>query len=162
MARILITGAGGSAAFNFRDALRLDSTKHHVVGTDVKPYHLELIDLDRRYLVPPVSDRRYADAINAGIEKEHIDLVHPQPDVEVAWYARHSDQIAARVFLPDADAVDLCHDKMRFNARLDECRISVPKAHPVTSKDALAAALDDLLAIQPKVWLRAIRGAGSR
>jgi hypothetical protein len=32
----------------------------------------------------------------------------------------------------------------------------------VTSKDVLADALRDLLRVQPRVWLRAIRGAGSR
>jgi len=162
MARILITGAGGSAAFNFRDALRLDTDAHHVVGTDVKPYHLELVDLEARYLVPAVTDSRYPDAINAIVEKEGIDLVHPQPDVEVAWYARHRDRIQARLFLPSAEAIELCHDKMAFHARLAEAGVMVPAAVHVTDKDTLERALAELLQIQPKVWLRAIRGAGSR
>jgi carbamoyl-phosphate synthase large subunit len=160
--RVLITGAGGSAAFNFRDALRLDDREHHVVGCDVKPYHLELIEVERRYLVPPVTDPRYPDAINAIVEKESIELVHPQPDVEVAWYAEHGDRVGAALFLPEAAAVALCHDKMRFNERLATHGVPVPRAHHVTSRAALDDALADLLTIQPKVWLRAIRGAGSR
>src|SRR5262245_61557717 len=118
MARILLTGAAGSAACNFHDALRLDRTPHYVVGSDMQPYHLELIDLPRRYLVPPVSDPGYADAVNAIVEKEGIDLVHPQPDVEVAWFAQHREAVDAATFLPSAAAVELCHDKMAFNERL--------------------------------------------
>jgi hypothetical protein len=162
MARVLITGAGGSAAYNFHDALRLDSAGHHVVGCDIKPYHLELIDLDRKYLVPPVSDPGYADAINAIVDKEGIELVHPQPDVEVAWYARHRDRVNAASFLPSAEAVELCHDKMRFNEVLTARGVAVPRAFHITSKEVLAEALATLLEVQPKVWLRAIRGAGSR
>lgn len=162
MKRILITGAGGSAAFNFRDALACDSPDYYVAGTDVKPYHLELIDLDQRYLVPPVSSPDYADAINAIIAKEEIEFVHPQPDVEVAWYARHRDAINAPIFLPTADAVDLCHDKMAFNVRLARHNVATPKAFHITGPEVLKEALAELLEIQPKVWLRAIRGAGSR
>lgn len=162
MARILITGAGGSAAYNFHDALRLDTVAHHVVGSDVKPYHLELIDLAAKYLVPPVSDAGYADAINAIVEKERIELVHPQPDVEVAWYAANDGAVNATTFLPDRDAVELCHDKMRFNERLSQRGVAVPRAFHVTDRDALEHALKVLLDVQPKVWLRAIRGAGSR
>jgi len=162
MARVLITGAGGSAAYNFRDALRLHSSDHHVVGSDVKPYHLELIDLASRYLVPPVSDPGYRAAINAIVEKEAIELIHPQPDVEVAWYARHHDEVGAPVFLPSAQAVDVCHDKMAFNARMADRGVSVPVAFHVTSPETLKHALAELLELQPKLWLRAIRGAGSR
>src|SRR5215831_3601088 len=111
MARILLTGAAGSAACNFHDALRLDHVPHYVVGSDVKPYHLDLIDLPRKYLVPQVVDPRYAEAVNAIVETEGIDLVHPQPDVEVAWFARHRETVNATTFLPSAAAVDLCHDK---------------------------------------------------
>jgi hypothetical protein len=162
MKRILITGAGGSAAFNFRDALACDSPEYFVAGTDVKPYHLELIDLDGRYLVPPVSSPEYAGAINAIIAKEEIEFVHPQPDVEVAWYARNRRLINAPVFLPEPEAVDLCHDKMAFNVRLAERGVAAPKAFPITDEGSLREALKELLEIQPKVWLRAIRGAGSR
>lgn len=163
MARVLITGAGGSAAFNFRDALRLDAeSAHYVVGCDVRPFHLELIDLDRKYLVPPVSDPRYVDAVNAIVEKENIDLVHPQPDVEVAWYAEHHEQVEAAVFLPDLATVELCHDKMRFRDVLAEQGVPVPAAVHVTSKEVMASALEQLQRVQPRVWLRAIHGAGSR
>ena len=66
------------------------------------------------------------------------------------------------MFLPSLSAVELCHDKMRFNEVLAERGVAVPKAIHITSQDVLTDALKELLEIQPKIWLRAIRGAGSR
>ncbi|QFU85455.1 hypothetical protein [Amycolatopsis sp. YIM 10] len=161
-ARILITGAGGSAAYNFRDALAVSPNEYSVVGTDIKPYHLELLNVDAKYLVPPVSDPGYADAINRVIEAEKIDFVHPQPDVEVGFLAENRDRLNAPTFLPDAGAIALCHDKMAFNAHMKANGVSVPEAIKIDSQSDLKGALEELLKINPRVWLRAIRGAGSR
>ncbi|HET9138250.1 hypothetical protein [Actinophytocola sp.] len=162
MARILITGAGGSAAYNFRDAISRAGRDYEIVATDVQPYHLELIDAEAKYLVPRVSDPGYLDTLNEIIEAESIDFVHPQPDVEVAFLAAHHDQLRAPTFLPSQAAVELCHDKMVFNATLKAAGVPVPEAVHITSPDQLRSALDDLLTVSPRVWLRAIRGAGSR
>lgn len=163
MTRILITGAGGSAAYNFYDALKLAYKDDlYVAGTDARPFHLELIDVDKKYLVPPVSDPGYVGAINKIVEQEQIEFVHPQPDVEVSFLSQHKDKINAKIFLPDHDVVEACHDKMEFNKILTEKGVAVPEAYHITSPDDLKMALDKLLKIQPKIWLRAIRGAGSR
>jgi len=162
MTTILITGGGGAAASNFRNALELTGRDYRVVASDASPYHLELLDADARYLVPTATEPGYLDAINEIIEAESVDFVHPQPDIEVAVLAEHRDKLAAPVFLPDASAVALCHDKMAFNAHLKSSGVAVPEAVHVTSQDELRKAIGDLLVIAPRVWLRAIRGAGSR
>jgi len=162
MTRILITGAGGSAAFNFYDALKLSDMDIYVVGADMRPQHLELMDVDAKYLVPPVNDPGYIDAINTIIEREKIEFVHPQPDVEVNFLSANSDKLHARLFLPPHDVVEACHDKMEFNKILKSKGVAVPKAFHINSPDDLKTALEELLQIQPKIWLRAIRGAGSR
>jgi len=161
MARILITGAGGSAAYNFKDALDLTG-EHYIVGADAKQYHLELIDVQKRYIVPRVDEEGYVEAINKIIDKEKIEFVHPQPDVEVAFLAQNKGKINAKIFLPSQDVVEACHDKMTFNKLLSDKGVSVPAAYHIDSPDTLKLALKELLKIQPKVWLRAIRGAGSR
>lgn len=162
MTKILITGAGGSAAYNFYDALKLSDPNIYGVGTDISPYHLELINLNKRYIVPPVSDPAYIDTINKIIEKESIEFLHPQPDVEVNFLAKNSKKINAKVFLPDFEVVERCQDKMAFNKLLLEKNVPVPSAYHITSQESLKQALTELLKIYPKVWLRAIRGAGSR
>lgn len=160
--RILITGAGGSAAYNFVDALRQTKNDYYIVGTDINRYHLELMSINKKYIVPPVSSPNYIQAINDIIKKESIDFVHPQPDVEVAFLSKNQDKIKAKMFLPSAEAVELCHDKMSFNKLLAERGVSVPQACHITSKQSLKKSLDELFEIQPTVWLRAIRGAGSK
>ena len=162
MTRVLLTGAGGSAAFNFCDALKLARPNLYVVGTDVKPYHLELMDINKRYLVPPVTDPKYVAVINKIIDKEGIEFLHPQPDIEVAFWASHTDKIKAKTFLPSSHEVALCHDKMKFNLALKAKKVMVPEALHVTSQASLKKSLSSLLEDHPKVWLRAIRGAGSR
>src|SRR5437660_1734868 len=118
MPRILITGGGGSAATNFRNALELSGRDYQVVATDFSPYHLELLDAEKKYLIPKAGEPGYVDKLNAIIDAESIDFVHPQPDPEVAFLAEHRDQLHAPTFLPDSAAVELCHDKMEFNAHL--------------------------------------------
>ncbi len=62
MRRILVTGAGGSAAANFVHSLRLASE-------------------------PSAVEPDYLDALNALIESEEVELVHPQPAGTVAGSA---------------------------------------------------------------------------
>lgn len=162
MIRLLLTGAGGSAAFNFRDALKYSSQDYYVVGTDTKPYHLEMIDVEKKYLIPPVTSPAYLPALNRLIAKEKIDFVHPQPDVEVAFLSKHAARVKAKLLLPDTKAVELCHDKMKFNQRLSRAKVPVPKAIHIKNRAGLQKALEELLKIQPRVWLRATRGAGAR
>jgi predicted ATP-grasp superfamily ATP-dependent carboligase len=162
MARILLSGAGGSAAYNFYDSLKFSGSDHYVVGADMKPYHLELIDVPKRYIVPGVKDPSYIDAMNRVIQKEKLEFLHPQPDVEVAFLARNRDKIEAKTFLPDVQTVELCHDKMEFNTQLRKRGVSVPETMHITSQQDLKDALAVLTKIQPKVWLRAIHGAGSK
>ena len=164
MSRILLTGAGGSAAFNFNDSLKQNTGKHYVVGCDIRPEHLEQIDVNSKYIIPAVSDPGYVDAINRIVKKEKIEFLHSQPDVEVAFWSKPENQkkTGAKIFLPPAEVVELCFNKMKFNERLAAKKVDVPMAFHITSKDDLKSALKELLKIQPKIWLRAIRGAGSR
>lgn len=162
MLNVLVTGAGGSAAHNFADALNQSRQEFRIVGTDVEPYHLELFPGHARYLVPPASDPGYLDTLSAVVAAEQIDLVHPQPDAEVAFLAEHGGKLAARTFLPDAAAVRLCQDKMACNGRLAAAGVPVPLARHIAGPDDLRGALAELSEIHPRVWLRAVRGAGSR
>ncbi len=162
MKRILVTGAGGSAASNFVDALKQSDDDYYVVGVDMKPYHLELLDCDKKYLVPGISDPAYPDVMNRIIDREKIDFVHPQPDVEVAFLSKFSEKLKATLFLPSSDAVELCHDKMRFNEVLSAKGIAVPQAIHIKDKQSLLDAIKKLSPKKEKLWLRAIRGAGSR
>jgi hypothetical protein len=79
MRRILVTGAGGSPAANFVHSLRLPPEPFFVVGTDASKFHLELAPVDARYLLPRADDPRYLDELNAVVEAEEAEVVHPSP-----------------------------------------------------------------------------------
>jgi predicted ATP-grasp superfamily ATP-dependent carboligase len=164
MKRILVTGAGGSAAANFVDALRLAHAEDplYIVGVDVKPYHLPLTRTDRNLLVPRADGSGYLETLNRIIERERIEFVHAQPDLEVDVLSRRRAELAARTFLPTDATVVLCADKMLLNRTMARAGLPVPEAYLLRSETDLEAALEALFTSHEKAWLRAVRGAGAR
>ncbi len=164
MKRILVTGAGGSAAYNYIESLRKNpkGEKFYIVGGDISRYHIELSDLDQKYILPKVSDPNYLKKLNQLIKKEKIDFIHCQPDVEVEFLAKNRQKVKAKSFLPDQRTVEICQNKMEFNKILSQAGIKMPEAYYIDSEKSLEAAMKKLLKNHEKVWLRAIRGAGAR
>lgn len=162
MKRILVTGAGGSAASNFITSLRLAKEKFYIIGTDVKPYHLELSNVDKKYLLPLTSDPSYIKKLNSLIKKERIDLVHPQPDPEVLFLSRNRSAIKSRLFLPSKETIEICQNKISLINLLKQSNVSVGESYLIENEKVLKERLAELLKSHKKVWLRAIRGAGSK
>ena len=164
MKRILVTGAGGSAAYNFIESLRHnpDNERFYIIGTDVSRYHIELANVDKRYIVPEVNDPYYLGKLNEIIKREEIDFLHCQPDVEVNFLSKNKDKIKTKTFLPNPKTVEICQNKMEFNKILKQNDIAVPDAYYISTKEDLEKSLEILFKTNEKVWLRAIHGAGSR
>jgi len=162
MKRILVTGAGGPAASNFVHSLRLAPERFFVVGTDSSKYHLELADLHARYLLPRAREPGYLEELNAVLERERIDLVHPQPDLEVLALGEHRDKLMARTFLPSLATLELCYDKAGCARRIAESGLPTPRSFAVDSETSLRQATETILSSHSKAWVRAVRGAGAR
>jgi predicted ATP-grasp superfamily ATP-dependent carboligase len=164
MKRILVTGAGGSASFNYIQSLRdnPDKEQFYIVGCDSSKYHLELPPVDRRYLIPPCHDPAYITSLNQIIKKERIDFIHVQPDPEVLVIGKHREKLQAKTLLPATKTIETCQNKMAVVHRLAKKGISIAQSFPVSSEQALKTQIADLLKTQEKVWVRAIRGAGSK
>ncbi len=159
---MLVTGAGGSASSNFVNSLRMSKEKFTIVGTDINRYHIELNDLDARYIVPESKSPNYLSALNRIIEDRKVDFVHPQPDMEVLALAKIRENLKAPTFLPKTSTLEYCQDKMRTTARLAELGIPVPKTFRVDSEDELDSIISELQKRNQKVWMRATHGAGSK
>ena len=69
METILLLGAGGSAAANFLDALRLSEHRYRVVGADASPVHLHLSDCDERVVIPRADGEGYLQALKSLIAR---------------------------------------------------------------------------------------------
>jgi len=162
MKRIRVTGVGGSASQNFIASLRMAPEPFYIVGTDTNPYHLACADVEARYVLPRCDEPGYLQTLLSLLASENIELLHPQPDVEVAFLSAHREEIPVRLKLPSRRAVELCHDKAACNAAMAQRGVPVPAGYRVEALDALPELFHTLQQAGEKVWLRAIRGAGSR
>lgn len=162
MKRILVTGAGGSAASNFIASLRMAPEPFYIIGADVRPFHLELANVQERYLVPRANSPEFVGELNRLIQERDIEFVHAQPDPEVLMLSAHRDQIRARLFLPSHETIALCQDKLALIKVLEDHHIPVAQSLAVNTPEELPGILQTLLQRADRVWLRAVRGAGSR
>lgn len=162
--RILVTGVGGSGGTNFVASLRLIKDEDfYIVGTDTRNYFLELAsNVDKKYLLPRADEPGYLDKLNAIIEKEKIDFLHCQSEEEVWMISNNKEKIKAKTMFPNKETLKTTYNKATLNKALSEEKISVPKALHITSKEDIETAIKTLKGKNEKVWLRAIRGGGSR
>lgn len=159
MASILVTGAGGAPALNFTRSLRAAPHPFRLVGTDADRFYLLRAETDERYLVPPASHPDYIRAVNEIIEREAIDLVHAQNDVEVGVLSQARDELAAPVFLPSPATVAICQDKWQSYLKWRDAAVPAPATWLLEHDDDLVQAFSRC---DGRVWLRAITGAGGR
>jgi len=115
MIKIIVTGAGGNASINFVKSLRMTQENYHIIGIDINKWHLLSNDVDERYIAPRVTDPDYLNILNTISEVKEVELLHPQPDVEVEFLSNHREEINTKVFLPSKEAISLCRDKFSLN-----------------------------------------------
>jgi carbamoyl-phosphate synthase large subunit len=162
MKRLLVTGAGGNASQNFVHSLRMSGEKFYVVGVDTAPIHVECSDLQARYLIPRCDDPAYVSVLNKIIKDEKIQLLHPQPDAEVAKISEIRDHFACPVYLPSADVIRVCHDKTLTNQKLREYSVPVPRSIQIEDYQDLGQKFFEIKREGEVVWVRATAGAGSK
>jgi carbamoyl-phosphate synthase large subunit len=155
--RILTTGAGGPAGINFVMSLKLAPEKLYLVSTESNEYRIHLAPTEKKYLVPPAASADYVERLNEIIEKEKIEFLHPQPDVEVAVISANREKILANTFLPSRKAVLTCQDKYKSAERWRQKGIPVAEAVPIEDEADIEEALERL---GKPLWIRATQGAG--
>ncbi len=159
MKRILVTGAGGSPSANFIRSLRAANEEYCIIGTDADKYYLQRAEVDRRYLAPLANDPKYIDFLNYIIEKEEVEFVHAQNDVEVSFLSENREKIKAKTFFPAKETVKILQDKFESFKLWEKAGIKVPKTQLITQDTDLGVLLDEM---GGSMWLRAISGAGGR
>lgn len=159
MKKIMVTGCGGPAGVNFIKSLRIAPEEFFIVGTDINKYHLQLPQIDERFLVPPCKDPNYINIINELIEKFGIEFLHPQPDIEVKTISENREKINALTFLPKKKTIRVCQNKFESVKIWRKKGIECPKSILIKTEDDLRIALEEL---GSPFWLRATEGAGGR
>ena len=160
MKRILVTGAGGSPSANFIRSLRATDEEYYIVGTDADKYYLQRAEVDAKYLAPFANDPKYIDFLNYIIEKENIEFVHAQNDVEVGFLSENREKINAKTFFPAKETVKILQDKFESFKLWEKAGIKVPKTKLIEGRDTdLGTLLEEM---GGSMWIRAISGAGGR
>ncbi len=159
MKRIMVAGGGGSPSANFIRSLRASSEPMYLVATDADEYSLQRAETDEHYLVPSARDASYIPVLNEIIRREGIEFVHAQNDVEIEVLSARRDELAAPMFLPDAETVRVCQDKFVSFAKWQAAGIKVPDTVLIDRDTDLQELLDRF---GGAMWVRAISGAGGR
>ncbi|MFQ5977089.1 MAG: ATP-grasp domain-containing protein [Candidatus Heimdallarchaeota archaeon] len=160
--RILVLGSCGPPGANFIKSLKITEHPYYVVGSDSNSYHAIGLSpqSDVTYLIPLVKKPdALIDRINAIIDFEKVEFVHPQPDVLVRFVSDHRDRIKARSSLPSKKTVDICQNKWESAKKWLDSGIPCPQTVSVSSIGELDAGLDE---ISYPCWVRATTGAGGR
>jgi len=158
MARVLVTGAAGAIGMDV--AFSLHSTGEYVVGTEADDDNFLLAKYSCRYYKKVYKTLRagidgYKKVINDIISKEGIDIIIPNPDIEVGFISRIRDEIDAKMLLPSDRTVQILLSKLKTAKAL---RDLAPHTYEIKDKDDL----EKVLEIEKKIWLRPKSGAGGR
>jgi glutathione synthase/RimK-type ligase-like ATP-grasp enzyme len=160
--KVLLTGAGGSAAANFLASLRKAAHPYRVIGVDASPVRLHLSNADERYVLPRADDARFAEKLAAAIKATSADILHPQPDPDVLAIGAIRDELGAATYLPSQEALRLASDKSAFAAMMSTNGVATPESAHFKDLSAVGTVTESLLERCERVWVRARRGAGSR
>jgi hypothetical protein len=158
--RILVTGAGGSPATNFVRSLRESPEPFHLIGVDCNRFYLQRAETDELHLVPEADDPDYLDVLCSVIEESGAELIHCQPDQEIAVVSEHRDRLLSlgcRTFLPAHATIETCQDKYASFLRWKEAGLPVPETRRIDSPADLDRAFADL---GSTIWLRAVVSPG--
>jgi len=159
MKRIIVTGAGGPASINFVMSLRIAPEKMFTVGTETSPHRTHLAPTDAVYRIPAATESEYIDVINDIARKERVELIHPQPDIEVKVISENREKLDVNVFLPSKQAVRICQDKLESAKTWLKKGVPTAKTMELRDESDVERAFEEF---GSPIWVRAKRGAGGR
>ena len=160
MKRILATGAGGPATTSFIRSLR-DADDCYIIGTDHGRYNLFRSEANKTYLCPAATSPEYIPFILHIIEKEQIEFMHTQPEIETFVIGKHREQISSigcKLFMPKQETIELLRDKMHSYESWRNAGIKVPESIIINN----VIDLHDAYMKFKEVWIRETVGAAGK
>lgn len=95
---VLVTGAGGPAAYTFIQAVLRKRKDIKIIATDMDRHAagLYLVPAEQRALIPRADASNYWDVVSGLIERHAVDLVVPTVDRELPLFAARKEALTAR------------------------------------------------------------------
>jgi carbamoyl-phosphate synthase large subunit len=165
MRTILATAAGGPSALSFTRSLRDADPKHdkyRIVGSDCDPYNVHRAEVDVSYICPKATDPDYIPFLVHIIEKEKVDFLHSQPELEAYTIGKHRAMILAtgcRLFMPKQETIGVLRDKWESYKVWRDAGIKVPENIQINNPEDLKVAFDRF---GQAIWLRETVGAAGK
>lgn len=158
--RLLVTEAGtGASEFLIRH-LRAGNGGVFISGSHSDPFYLRKSAANRRWVVPPASDPRFAATVRRIVVEDRIDAIIPNADDSVVALSAARRQLPRRLFLPRHDTVTICQDKYRLNRLLGARGVPVPRTFPVRGLSSIGS-IFRRLGSPRRVWCRIRTGSMS-
>lgn len=120
---------------------------------------------DGFYQVPLGTDAAYVDAIIDIVRREQVDLILPTSDEEAIALARDRTRIetaGARVAAGDFDTIMLFSNKAATYTRLAQAGFHVPMWRAARTKDEIASAIAEIMAVHDSCVVKPAIARGAR
>lgn len=160
MSKILVLGAGGNAGINFSKALNL-AGRFEVFGVDSSNYFFQQSIYARCYLSTSNCIEKKIRLINQICADHEIDFIHAQPDQEVDFLTHHGHELEAPCWPLRITELEQFNNKLTCQ-QIWSGDIGAVLTSSLTDCLQNPETFEKIKSISGKVWVRAIRGAGSR
>jgi len=159
MLRVLVTSAGGPGAVNLCRSLRRAPDRVALFGVDASPHYIYLAEVDRRALVPRLSEpEALLDALRDVIRTHAIDVVMTASSPDARLLSAQRDTLDAALHLPSPAALDLGQSKWDTWCRWSASGLPVPRTWLIEGPPDVARAFESVGAGDQ--WPLWVRGAG--
>ena len=165
MKTILATASGGPSTLSFTRSLRTsdpDGKKYRLIGTDCDPYNIHRSEVDKSYICPKATDPEYIPFLLKLLEREKIDFIHSQPEIEAFTIGKHRSEIlqtGCQLFMPNQTTIELLRDKWKSYTVWRDKGIKVPENILLSSPDDLKIAYNHF---GENIWIRETIGAAGK
>jgi len=162
---VLVTACGGPSSLSFTRSLRdadPKGEKYYLVGTDCDEFNIHRAECEKTYLCPKANDPLYIPFIKRIIEKESIDFMHTQPEVEAYIIGKHRTEIEStgcKLFMPPQEVIELLRDKGRSYHVWKNAGIKVPENIELHTEEDLKKAFNHF---GSDIWIRETIGAAGK
>lgn len=163
--RILATACGGPSTLSFTRSLRdadPDRKFYRIIGTDCDKYNIHRAEVDKSYLCPRATDSEYIPFIRHIIEKENIDFLHSQPEIEAFTIGKHRNEIISagcRLYMPSQRTIEILRDKGKSFKLWRKAGIKVPDTLELNEENDLKEAYRRF---GEEIWIRETIGAAGK
>ena len=161
---VLVSASGAPGTAGLLRALRENGERRvRLVGTDMSERAIGRRLCDAFHVVPPGSDRAFADAMLEVCVRERVDVLLPQSSFDLLGLAEAKERFeGTAVLVSSPQAIRVANDKAETYAMLERIGVKAPAWRRVQGAEGAARAAEELGYPSGDVCFKPIFSSGSR